>query len=479
MKAITTLASLFFTLIMLAGSHLAVADVFREDFENRVTRDRMVNNYNWAFQGVTLNAQIAITDTAAVSSPLTAARSVTTGWLYIRGNKQVNFKTRMINTYLVPNLKVSLIALNGTRTTLLNYNYINNTVVSLGASTGNLDGWYKIEWFWASQNGGNARVAIDDISTTIDQRPNSNSTFLADLAVTATLSSSTYTQGDNITYQVNVANIAGPDAARSVIVNLNTTTPLTLVSATAGTTLSGNRITISSLAMGATSTVTFTSPAVNGGTISSFTAQTGTMLNTEDYVSTNNSSTVSYRVMQPMPVELAKFTATGNEGVVTLNWMTLSEKNSSYFAIERQVAGGQFEELGRVDAKNNSTAKVNYTYADEAAAGTLRYRLRMVDIDGTTEYSPIVSVNMTATAQALKFSVYPNPGAGEANIMANQPVNEDLQVQVISATGAVIKTQTFAAGDVLRLSLEDLANGTYRLRVVSSQAQQVVNYIKL
>jgi hypothetical protein len=93
----------------------------------------------------------------------------------------------------------------------------------------------------------------------------------------------------------------------------------------------------------------------------------------------------------PLPIVIDNFNLDPLGGTIKLKWNTLLEQNASHFIIERNsVAGsGLFDmEVGRVNATNLPNGSY-YEWIDQYPLnGHNFYRLKMVDLDGTFEYSP-------------------------------------------------------------------------------------------
>ena len=112
----------------------------------------------------------------------------------------------------------------------------------------------------------------------------------------------------------------------------------------------------------------------------------------------------------PLPVSLTSFTATPQAGVVAINWATASEQNNAGFEVQRSADGISFTTLAHVAAAGNSQTAKLYRYLDNLPLRTLGYyRLKQTDLDGTTTYSPAVSVRSGESRAASAFSLYPNP----------------------------------------------------------------------
>ncbi|MBK8090238.1 MAG: hypothetical protein IPK31_21355 [Chitinophagaceae bacterium] len=94
-----------------------------------------------------------------------------------------------------------------------------------------------------------------------------------------------------------------------------------------------------------------------------------------------------------LPLQLGSFSAQKGAGKVSLNWSTVLEVNTSHFEVEQSNNGSSWKTISIVAAKGNSNSAQKYTADDIANYSTkVYYRLKMVDIDGKFEYSPIAVV---------------------------------------------------------------------------------------
>lgn len=172
-----------------------------------------------------------------------------------------------------------------------------------------------------------------------------------------------------------------------------------------------------------------------------------------------------------LPVELIYFTAVKEGSTSLLQWSTALEINSDYFSVERSIDGGNdFIEIGQISAAGNSTQPLSYFTKDDApATGINYYRLRIVDIDGSFEYSNIVALNFETN---VYISIYPNPSNGFITIESNSlPVSN---VSLYDVTGKVVSELSNINTVKSQLDVSTLSEGVYWLHVNSEQ--QVKTY---
>jgi choice-of-anchor B domain-containing protein len=117
-------------------------------------------------------------------------------------------------------------------------------------------------------------------------------------------------------------------------------------------------------------------------------------------------------LLDPLPVELASFTANVVPSGIQLNWETATETNNLGFEIERKSSGSEsnFFTIGFVNGAGTTTSPQQYSYSDNIAnAGIYTYRLKQVDLDGSFSYSNEIRVEFTTPDEFILKQNYPNP----------------------------------------------------------------------
>lgn len=191
--------------------------------------------------------------------------------------------------------------------------------------------------------------------------------------------------------------------------------------------------------------------------------------------------------ISPLPVLLNNFEAV-KEGTsdAGLYWNTATEIRSSHFIVERATENGKFEAIGKVKAAGNSNRMLAYQYADINVAEVLNtnvvyYRLKMVDIDGTFEYSSVKAVYFGKESE-MDVTLYPVPFNNEISIFiaANEAVKGEIEVLNLMGTVCFKTNYSVKAGGE-SISLTELAKlpaGVYLVRVQTNNEWVVRKVIK-
>jgi hypothetical protein len=171
-----------------------------------------------------------------------------------------------------------------------------------------------------------------------------------------------------------------------------------------------------------------------------------------------------------LPVEVVDFKASlENDRTVSLTWTTASEINTEKFEIERSIDGTRFESIHAVEAQGFTSAVQHYRYFDQPNfTGSIYYRLKMVDLDGSFAYSRIVTVQVAALKAA--FQVYPNPGRGKFHLAVPEHIAGDFDFSIFNALGLQVykgHISAEAAGSIQEIDLSSQVGGIYFLKINS------------
>jgi hypothetical protein len=188
-----------------------------------------------------------------------------------------------------------------------------------------------------------------------------------------------------------------------------------------------------------------------------------------------------------LPVVLTAFAAQrqGADGLLT--WATASELHNAYFQVESSADGATFTALGRVAGAGTSGAAHAYQFLDanlaRYAAPQVYYRLRQVDTDGTSTYSPVRTLAVPPAA-ALSVAVVPGgagPTEGLTLAVATNQAGPATWL-LTDGLGRVVRQQETAlrigTTTLPPIGLAGLTPGLYVVRVQQGQQHQTLKLIR-
>ena len=164
----------------------------------------------------------------------------------------------------------------------------------------------------------------------------------------------------------------------------------------------------------------------------------------------------SVHTSHPLPVELTAFRATVKGATVSLAWTTATEINNYGFDVERRYTNGLWKKIGFLAGHGSSNTAHAYSYSDnKPMAGTVQYRLKQIDRDGSFEYSKEIAA---AVARS---------GMGAARLIGNypNPFNPQTMIRFQLFQGGRVSLKIFntLGQEVAALVNDDLPEGEYEV----------------
>ena len=180
-------------------------------------------------------------------------------------------------------------------------------------------------------------------------------------------------------------------------------------------------------------------------------------------------------ISQPLPLEWLSFTAKRQGDVqVALDWATANEMNVSHFDIERSADGIVFSPVGKMNAQGDGS----YHWVDaRGLPGTSFYRLRQIDFDGKSSYSPLRSVQLPTARAALRIS--PNPISNGRFTAYFEASDAAVEITVWDLEGRLL-TREMGRGDAGRLGVQlpaQASRGFVLVQLVGAGRMEVVKGI--
>ncbi|HZW38292.1 MAG TPA: YCF48-related protein [Ignavibacteriaceae bacterium] len=167
------------------------------------------------------------------------------------------------------------------------------------------------------------------------------------------------------------------------------------------------------------------------------------------------------------PVELMSLTSSVNGRDVTIRWSTATELNNSGFEVERKSENSNWQRIGFVNGKINSTEINNYKFTDKnLALGKYNYRIKQLDVNGTYEYFNVENTIEISVPNVFSLEQnYPNPFNPSTSISFNVPVKSEITLKIYNILGKEVANLLNEVKDAryytINYNASDLASGIY------------------
>ncbi len=186
-----------------------------------------------------------------------------------------------------------------------------------------------------------------------------------------------------------------------------------------------------------------------------------------------------------LPVELTSFEVARDGDAAVLHWRTDSERNNAGFEVQMKH-GEAFEALGFVGGAGTTTEAQSYEYrAEKLAPGRYAFRLKQIDFDGTSVFSPTVELTVETPGTYQLSEVYPNPFNPRASITLAVAQAQDVTIALYDVQGRRVSLvhSGFLEADTqhtFTLDGANLASGTYVLQVKGAtfSSERMVTLLK-
>jgi len=182
-----------------------------------------------------------------------------------------------------------------------------------------------------------------------------------------------------------------------------------------------------------------------------------------------------------LPVKLKNFDAIPESGKVYLRWETESEINFEKFELERSTDARHFEKMYSVGSKGEAAQLTQYFAKDLVPSiGINYYRLKMIDLDGTFEYSPMLNVKIEKFGEA---HIYPNPVAEELVVHIADWAEEQVTIEIFDLNSKkIFQDVVTLEGREYRVNTSSanvVFSGTYVMKVTGAKTSKVLKFIKV
>ena len=164
----------------------------------------------------------------------------------------------------------------------------------------------------------------------------------------------------------------------------------------------------------------------------------------------------------PLPLTLIDFEVSLRNRVPNLIWKTATEVDVKGFEIERSIDGVDFQDVGFIPAQNKNQNEYLFKDLGAKVGVNYYYRLKMIDLDGSFEYSNIKQIRIPFEDEVVE--IFPNP-FNDFIFIKNKNEKLDLKTaELFDVNGQLISVFNLEKNQN-QISVKNIQNGIYVLKI--------------
>ncbi len=174
-----------------------------------------------------------------------------------------------------------------------------------------------------------------------------------------------------------------------------------------------------------------------------------------------------------LPVRLTSFNANVSNCGVNLDWTSATETDFKNYEVQYSNDGSTFKTIATRPA-NGSNRK--YSYQDNTPAqGKIYYRLKMVDINGSFDYSKTIALNLNCNRSEIV--VYPNPVTDILNINVTNAQDNETEASLFDHAGKLVHHMKLVSG-TNTVDMTRFSKGLYLLTLKNSDEIKNIKIVR-
>lgn len=180
-----------------------------------------------------------------------------------------------------------------------------------------------------------------------------------------------------------------------------------------------------------------------------------------------NSIYISSLTCTVLPVELVSIEIKNVDDEAVLTWETSSEKECSYYIIERCGIDAEFKVLGRFEGSGTTNFSHRYVFVDEnPIKGQSYYRIRQYDFNGAYYFLPVKPFHLEKTSLANAYF--------DGQQLVLYGCDEDNRVELYNSSGAIIGQFS----GMNNIDMRPFDNGYYIVKITCTNRVRAVKVFK-
>ena len=179
-----------------------------------------------------------------------------------------------------------------------------------------------------------------------------------------------------------------------------------------------------------------------------------------------------------LPVNLISFTGRTQENENHLEWKVVNERNFSHYELEKSINDTEFNLLAQLPASGKNEVSLSF-YNDKTPATLSYYRLKMIDNDGSFNYSNVISLHRNLKDFEVK-NVYPNPTTNTATIIYDSENDVTINFEITDVLGVnlgTINAEAKSGVNTQIINLSDFPAGIYFITIKNGLNDTIIKRI--
>ena len=176
------------------------------------------------------------------------------------------------------------------------------------------------------------------------------------------------------------------------------------------------------------------------------------------------------------PLDILSFEGKHLNGINVLYWEIENPVNISHFTVEKSFGNEGWHIVGDIPFVEG---EFNYTFEESEPGYEISYyRLRIVDQDGTYNFSRLIKLERNTQ---IITDLYPNPAANDAIFLSlDSQRHSTVNIKIIGSEGSVRKETSlnFSNSTTLPLSVHDLEPGLYYLIIQHVEEGRLIDQLR-
>lgn len=148
----------------------------------------------------------------------------------------------------------------------------------------------------------------------------------------------------------------------------------------------------------------------------------------------------------------------------------MQETTVASYLVQRSDDARRFENVGKLEGLGDGMHSYRYTDTNYLTR-MVYYRISQTDLDGTTTFSRIVTINNSDKTNAS--IVYPVPANNEVFFQMKGPTDSFYQAIITDMYGKELKTQMLETGNN-KLDISKLSQGLYLIHTNRGEVFKIV-----